>query len=539
MIGNISFALGGIGMFLVGMLLLTTGLKGLAGRQVRSVLARFTRTPLGGAVTGALTTALVQSSSATTVTAVGFVAAGILTFSQAIGIIFGANVGTTVTGWLVATLGFKLDLANAALPLIFIGALLHLSGRPRLVFIGQALAGFSLLFVGIDYMKDGLASFEGVVTPSDFPSDTTIGRLQLVGLGLVITIITQSSSVGVATALAALGAGAVSFPQAAALVIGMDVGTTFTALLATVGGGVMARRTGLAHVLYNMITAGMAFFLLTPFTAFALPLIADDSGQIALVSFHSFFNGLGVIVMLPLARVFARLIEWLVPDRGLPLTRGLDPALLKEPKLAADLAVATLERLNTGVCDHLGCVLGAEPPADTRCYSFEELEAALEELRAYLDRIQLPRDRTDLSATISSVFHALDHLSRLLYRSAQSERISALGGTPRLRRLRRLVISGAVRQARPGDRGAAEAFLNRLRKLMKDQRKHPRDRVIEAAVSGALDDKTALDRLDALRWLHRTAYHLWRIRSHLNAIEIVAPSSVRQAEELRVDIEQD
>ncbi|WP_319775312.1 Na/Pi symporter [Breoghania sp.] len=522
MIGNLSLALGGVGMFLVGMLLLTTGLKGIAGRQMRAVLARFTRTPLGGAATGALTTALVQSSSATTVTAVGFVAAGILTFSQALGIVFGANVGTTVTGWLVATLGFKLDLANAALPLIFIGALLHLSGRPRLVFIGQSLAGFSLLFVGIDFMKDGLASFEGIVTPSDFPPDTTIGRLQLVGLGLVITVITQSSSVGVATALAALGAGAVSFSQAAALVIGMDVGTTFTALLATVGGGVMARRTGLAHVIYNVITGAMAFFLLTPFTQFALPLIADESGQIALVSFHSFFNGLGMVLMLPLTRVFARLIEWLVPDRGSPLTRGLDPALLKDPKLATDLAVSTLERINMAVCDHVCRVLGEKPPADAAHHTAEELTAALDALRTYLDRIQLPPGNPDLSAATGSIFHALDHLVRLLYRCAQSRRINAMSGSPRLDRLRRLVASGASKQARPLDRRAVEAMLDRLRKLMKDQRKHSRDKVIEAAVSGELDDETALDRLDALRWLHRTAYHLWRIRAHQNAIAQVS-----------------
>lgn len=141
MVWNILSALGGVGIFLVGMLMLTGGLKGLAGRQMREILARFTRTPLSGAVTGALTTAVVQSSSATTVTAVGFVAAGILTFPQALGIIFGANIGTTLTGWMVATLGFKLDLGEAVLPVIFVGAVLHLSGRPRLAALGQALAG--------------------------------------------------------------------------------------------------------------------------------------------------------------------------------------------------------------------------------------------------------------------------------------------------------------------------------------------------------------------------------------------------------------
>lgn len=539
MIWNILSALGGVGLFLVGMMLLTSGLKGLAGPQARTILARFTRTPLSGAVTGALTTAVVQSSSATTVAAVGFVASGMLTFAQALGIIFGANIGTTITGWMVAALGFKLDLGEAVLPLIFVGALLHLSGRPRLVCIGQALTGFSLLFIGIDYLKDGLAAFEGIVTPSDFPSDNLPGRLQLVATGLVITLVTQSSSAGVATALAALGAGAINFPQAAALVIGMDVGTTFTALLATVGGGTMARRTGVAHVIYNMMTGIMAFFLLGPFAAFVSSWIADGSGQIALVAFHSFFNGLGVVLMLPLTRPFARLVEWLVPERGSLLTRGLDPAVLHEPKIATDLAIATLGGLNTAVCGHLSQTLGAKLSAGAARHDRDALEAALTELRAYLDRIRPPAARPGIAAAVGSTFHALDHLFRLLYRCDQSRRIAALEGTHRLRRLRGLVIDAANRQARPEDPIATEAMLDRLRAMMRDQRKRPRDRIIEAAVTSTISDEEALDQLDALRWLHRTAYHLWRIRVHQNALENAVKDPVMQPEETRIDVEQD
>ncbi len=109
-------------------------------------------------------------------------------------IIFGANIGTTLTGWLVATLGFKLDLGEAVLPFVFIGAVLHLTGRPKLIAAGQALTGFGLLFIGIDFLKDGMAAFEGTVTPANFPPDTIVGRLKLVAIGLVITLVTQSSS---------------------------------------------------------------------------------------------------------------------------------------------------------------------------------------------------------------------------------------------------------------------------------------------------------------------------------------------------------
>lgn len=229
---------------------------------MRVILGSFTSTPVTGALTGAATTAVVQSSSATTVAAVGFVASGLLTFPQALGIIFGANLGTTLTGWLVAILGFKLDLGQIALPFVFLGAAMKLAFSGRVALVGQAIAGFYLIFIGIEHMKDGLDAFSGIVTPTDFPPDTILGRLQLILIGILITLVTQSSSAGVATALAALGAGAINFPQAAALVIGMDVGTTFTAVLATLGGGTMARRTGYAHVIYNVLTGFMAFLLL-------------------------------------------------------------------------------------------------------------------------------------------------------------------------------------------------------------------------------------------------------------------------------------
>lgn len=538
MIWDVLSALGGVGMFLVGMLMLTGGLKGLAGHQMRSILARFTRTPASGAVFGALTTAAVQSSSATTVAAVGFVASGLLTFAQALGIVFGANLGTTITGWMVAILGFKLDLGEAVLPLIFVGAVLHLSGRKKLVFAGQALAGFSLLFIGIDTMKDGLAAFEGIVTPADFPSDTWLGRVELVATGLLITVVTQSSSAGVATALAALGAGAISFPQAAALVIGMDVGTTFTALLATVGGGTMARRTGAAHVIYNLLTGLMAFFLLGPFAGLAAPWIAGGNGQIALVAFHSVFNALGVLLILPLAQPFARLVERLVPERGSPLTRGLDTALLSEPGIAIELSVASLDRIGTATCDHLCRTIGAPVPPGATFHERDALEAALTELRTYIDDIRLPAGRPDLATATAGTFHALDHLCRLLYRCDQSRRIAGLDSSPRLRRLRGLLGAGASCQARPEDAAAAEALLDRLRTLMRDQRKRPRDRIIEAAVAGKISDETGLNQMDALRWLYRVTYHLWRIRVHQNRIRASA-LPVSQAEEAQLDVSLD
>ncbi|CTQ41830.1 Na/Pi cotransporter family protein [Roseibium aggregatum] len=531
-------ALGGVGLFLIGMLLLTDGLKALAAQRMRDVLSRFTSTPLSGAVTGALTTAVIQSSSATTVAAVGFVASGLLTFPQALGVIFGANVGTTLTGWLVAVLGFKLDLGQIALPFVFFGAIARLAFRGRIALAGQALAGFCLIFIGIEHMKDGLDAFSGVVTPTDFPPDTLFGRLQLVLIGMLITVVTQSSSAGVATALAALGAGAINFPQAAALVIGMDVGTTFTAALATIGGGTMARRTGYAHVIYNVMTGVMAFFLLGPFQLVAGALTGNGDSQIALVAFHSFFNALGVVLVLPLARPFARLIEHLVPEKGSDLTSRLDPLVLRDPHAAASLAGQTVAHLETLIIERLRSRLGAKSSAYEEL-DREDLAKAIAETRTYLDKIIVPPNDMAFQEELKGLFHILDHLSRLLYRCDQRQRIDELSLDHRLKRLAGLLLGVTDISARQKDAKTQEKTLDRLRLLMRRQRRLNRDRLIAMAAADAVPAETVWLKLDALRWLHRVSYHLWRIRLHQNVLLDANRDLASTVEEARIDVDQD
>ena len=531
-------ALGGVGLFLIGMLLLTDGLKALAAQRMRDVLSRFTSTPLSGAVTGALTTAVIQSSSATTVAAVGFVASGLLTFPQALGVIFGANVGTTLTGWLVAVLGFKLDLGQIALPFVFFGAIARLAFRGRIALAGQALAGFCLIFIGIEHMKDGLGAFSGVVNPTDFPPDTLFGRLQLVLIGMLITVVTQSSSAGVATALAALGAGAINFPQAAALVIGMDVGTTFTAALATIGGGTMARRTGYAHVIYNVMTGVMAFFLLGPFQLVAGVLTGNGDSQIALVAFHSFFNALGVVLVLPLARPFARLIEHLVPEKGSDLTSRLDPLVLRDPHAAASLAGQTVAHLETLIIERLRNRLGAKSSAYEEL-DREDLAKAIAETRTYLDKIIVPPNDMAFQEELKGLFHILDHLSRLLYRCDQRQRIDELSLDHRLKRLAGRLLGVTDISTRQKDAKTQEKTLDRLRLLMRRQRRLNRDRLIAMAAADAVPAETVWLKLDALRWLHRVSYHLWRIRLHQNVLLDANRDLASTVEEARIDVDQD
>lgn len=183
-------AIGGIGVFLLGMVVMTEGLKALTGARLSQWLADATHSPWSGATTGAISTAILQSSSATTVAAVGFVGAGLLSFSQSLGIIFGANIGTTITGWMVALLGFKLQLGSLLLPIIFIGVMMRIFTSGRIAQLGFSLAGFGLIFIGIDLLQQAAAQYTDIVNLDLLPADSVTGRLKLLLLGIIITILT-------------------------------------------------------------------------------------------------------------------------------------------------------------------------------------------------------------------------------------------------------------------------------------------------------------------------------------------------------------
>lgn len=210
-------------------------------------------------------------------------------------------------------------------------------------------------------MQQGMAGIEGLITPEDLPSDTLIGRLQLVVLGIIITIFTQSSSAGAAATLTVLYAGAIYFEQAAALVIGMDVGTTVTAANATIGGSVGACRTGFSHVIYNLLTGIGALILITPFTLVwekIAPGQLVESAEIALVAFHTTFNTLGMIIILPFTYQFARLMEKLVPGKAPTYTDRLDRSLLDDPGLALTAIQHTIYYELLGLLGHINAILG-------------------------------------------------------------------------------------------------------------------------------------------------------------------------------------
>ncbi|MCA8960609.1 MAG: Na/Pi cotransporter family protein [Planctomycetes bacterium] len=511
--------LGALGLFLLGVTLMTDGLDRLVSRAVRSVIVRFTRSPTSGAVTGAVATAIVQSSSVTTVAAVGLVGAGAMTFPQALGIIFGANIGTTITGWGVALFGLRLDLGSLLPAFVFVGALARVFGRGRWATLGSAFAGFGLIFVGIDTMQSALAGFEGAVTPETFPPDTWGGRALLVLIGIVLTLVTQSSSAGVATALTAVHAGAISFSQAAAMVIGMDVGTTFTALLAALGGSTQARRTGFAHVFYNLLTGVMAFLILVPYTRLLphlFPNVLEESPELALVGFHTFFNALGVVAVLPVTSPFSRMIERMIPGREDALTRGLEPSLLRDPDLALGAAVTTLQRIARRLFEVLAVRLRGGTAGEART---GEASRAVEETRRYLE----PLSERDLEARAaerwSEALHVLDHLDRLSRRCRSLDRWTLDDRDRDLRQMGERV-GAAFDRARRSD-FVGEALRPEMTALWTDLEAWLptyRARVLVETSRHLIALESSSHALRASRWLRRVTHHLCRIVLHLERL---------------------
>ena len=294
----------GLGIFLYGMSRLESGIGALGSARLKHWLGRSTGTPLGSAGFGALVTAILQSSSMVSLLVLAFASAGLMPLYNAIGVLLGANLGTTITGWIVATLGFKLDLAQLALPLLGLGGLSQVLLKPgkRLRDLGKVALGLGLLLFGLSLMKDSVG---------DLPQRWDIRLLQgyhpVVYLlaGTVVTALIQSSSAAVMLTLTALNGGLITLSEAGALVIGADLGTTSTTLLASITGPAIKRQLAVAQLVFNLVVDIGAFLLLLPLLPAAIAWLGLTDPLYSVVAFHSALNLLGLLVFLPLLRPYA------------------------------------------------------------------------------------------------------------------------------------------------------------------------------------------------------------------------------------------
>lgn len=418
---------GGLGLFIVGMAMMTDGLKVAAGDALRTLLERWTRSALRGLAVGILITAIVQSSTAVTVATVGFVNAGLLTLSQAVWVIFGTNVGTTTTGWLVALVGVKVDVGALALPLVGLGAALRLAagGRAGPAGMGQALTGFGLFFLGINILQQGFAGLTGLIPALDAAATGWREILIFLALGFVLTQLTQSSSAAVAIALTASAGGAIPLVLAAATVIGTNVGTTTTAFVAAIGATAPAKRVASAHILFNLMTGAVALALLLPLSTGAAALVrlaglgADVPTQLAV--FHTLFNLLGVALMVPLGRPLVAFLQtrFVSQTERLARPRHLDDTVLAMPTLALRALVLETERLAREVFDLVSLRLGGAKAAEASAAAAppdpEGLLRLGQIIRDTIDRLGATALPPEVAEAIPDLLRSVQHLDTLVH----------------------------------------------------------------------------------------------------------------------------
>lgn len=297
--------IGGIGLFLFAMAQLETALTRFSGRSFKRFLQTYTDKPLKAVLAGTVATAFVQSSSLVALMVLAFVGAGIMSLGNALGVIIGANLGTTMTGWIVTMLGFKLELDSVSLPLIGIGSLLLVSLKGRISEAGRTAAALGFLLMGLSLMKDSVSAFSDAV---DVARLVNLQGWQYLLIGAVFAAVVQSSSATMLVTLAALHANVIELPGAAAIAIGADFGTSSTIVLGAINGAASKKRAALAHVMFNATTAVIAFSFMTPLLA-AIRLVGFSDPLYSLVAFHSLFNFIGIIIFLPFLKPFAAFLE--------------------------------------------------------------------------------------------------------------------------------------------------------------------------------------------------------------------------------------
>lgn len=521
-ISVVTYIIGGIGLFILGMILMTEGMKSLAGDTLRRTLSRFTGGTVPSIISGACITAMLQSSHATIITTIGFVSSGLITFQQSLGIILGAHLGTTSTGWIVLLLGMKLKLGAVALPIVGVGAILRLLGKEKVAIAGMVLAGFGLIFFGIDLLQGGMKSLSAYIDLRDYAGTGLANRLLLVGIGIMMTIIMQASSAAVATTMAALNTGAIDLAQGAALVIGQNIGTTITAAIAAVGATPSARRTAIAHILFNVITGIVAFIILPFFISFIQYIIHTfgvmDS-TITLAGFHSAFNLLGICIILPFLGFFSGFLTKFIPDRGPYLTRYLDNSIRNVPTVAVETVRRTIIDITIATIDVVRIMIENDRVSPVVKSRLRDVGKALNETRRYLAQIRsLKGASSAYSSHLMAVMHALDHVDQLIIACWEFEKLSTMHNDLQLNHLAMTLSENA---------GPVLVMLERLKKkesvvemektshYMKELREKQRGDILERTAAGVMDADTAMRQIEAIRWLDRVTYRIFRALYYL------------------------
>ena len=508
--------IGALGIFIFGMKIFSEGLQKVAGSRLKSVLSGMTRNRVTGVVTGFATTTITQSSTTTTVMAVSFVNAGLLTFVESTGVIMGANIGTTVTAWIVALFGFKMKITPIAMAVIGLFFAFLFSKNSRLRNIAETMVGFGILFIGLEFIKNGVPDIRSNPEILEFLNMFTgfgyASLLIFVVIGTLLTLVMQSSSAATAVTLVMLFEGWISFPLAAAMVLGENIGTTVTANLAAMVGNVHAKRAARFHLIFNLIGVVWMLAAIYPvmhiidlvvqnFSTAPVSILSDapearPNATLGLSLFHTSFNILNVILLFAFIPYIVRFIERILPEsadgaddfRLKYISAGVmtSPALaLEQAQKEAQQFAGILNRMHADVDELLFDKKASRSKLLKRIAAAEEATDQLEiEISDYLVRVSentnLEHDLTERIRFLQTMINDMERIADIYFQiSKLSERLHE------------------TRSQWPGDARAdmvqmMEALRNAVQNMQESTSKEPEEVSLERAIE-------LEDRIDELR----------------------------------------
>jgi len=333
----------GIAVFLIGMVFMEDGFKLFSGGILESVLKKTTSSVPKAIGTGFIATAIVQSSSLLTIIVISFLSAELISLSGAIGVIFGSNIGTTATAWIVSAFGVKIKIAQFALPMIIFGVVFRFNSNKSYQGLGAILVGLGFVFLGIGYMKEGFETINDGVNLASYAMDGYLGVLVYVLIGAIATVIIQSSSATMALIITALATGQIEYFNALQLAIGANIGTTVTAILGSLSSNENGKRLAIAHLIFNVVTAFVAIVILYQLAELVSYLskyigIASDDYAMQLALFHTIFNVLGVVIVAPFTSKLVKFLESIfVTVDNVDKARYLDDVVINVPEAAIEV----------------------------------------------------------------------------------------------------------------------------------------------------------------------------------------------------------
>lgn len=422
-------------MFLYGMNQMSSGIQKAAGSRLRSFLGAMTSNPFKGVLTGFGITAIIQSSSATTVLVVSFVSAGLLTLSQAIGVIMGANIGTTVTAWIISLLGFKFDIASLSIPLFLVGFALMQSKKDKHHNIGEFVIGFSLLFLGLSTIKASVPDLRETPEVLAFIQNWTsfgFGSIILFVLfGSILTLVLQSSSATMAITLIMLNQGWIPFEMGAAMVLGENIGTTITANIAAAMGNANARRAALAHTVFNLFGVIWALALFKPFIMLdrmVVELFGQFNPLLGLSMFHTLFNAINTLILIWFTPAIEKLVTRMIADKTVVQTpdktrlRYITGGHISTPELGASQALmetihfASVSRNEISIISDAVRTLNRSDFEEhrQRLVKYEQIADDMEkEIAAFIGNLSLDETSQRTAELIKSIYRIISELESL------------------------------------------------------------------------------------------------------------------------------